>query len=265
MGRDLLSIIIPARNEEKRIEKTLGEYEKFFLNIRKKGRIKDFEILIVLNACEDNTVDIAKKYEQMYKEIRCLNFEQAGKGFAIKEGFKDALKRGFDLIGFVDADMSTLPDAFYDLVKNIGKFDGIIASRWMKGSIIKTKQTFLRKITSNGFNFLVRSFFLMPYSDTQCGAKLFKREALEKIVPELALTAWAFDVDLLHKLKINKLRVKEIPTVWENKEGSGLNLTKVPIKMFTGIMRLRLLNSPFKFIVRLYNKLPEKIMLHHKL
>lgn len=257
----MICIIIPAHNEEKRIGETLESYGKFFRNLEKEKKIGKFEILVVLNACKDNTLKIVKKYRKKFKEIRYLDFEEAGKGFAIIKGFKEALKSGFELVGFVDADMATPPSAFYDLIKSIRFCDGIIASRGLKQSKVKT--SFMRKLTSKGFNFVVRSFLFLPYSDTQCGAKLFKREALEKIINEIGFTAWAFDIDLLYKLRKKNLKIKEIPTVWKDVKGSKLDLLIVPFQMFSSIVRLRLLYSPFKFIVRVYDKLPERLKIHN--
>ena len=162
-----LSIIIPAYNEEKRIKKTLKEYYSFFVNKKRNHEINDFEIVVVCNACRDQTQKIVEEEMKKSKEIKCLNFVQGGKGFAIIEGFKDALKRKCDLIGFVDADMATSPEAFYDLFLNVKNNDGVIASRWLNGSHIKTPQTFLRRITSRGFNFLIRGILFLPYKDTQ--------------------------------------------------------------------------------------------------
>ena len=258
-----LSIVIPAHNEEKRVGRTLEEYGKFFNEKLKNKELDNYEILVVLNACKDNTLAVVKKFQKKNKKIKYLDFKQAGKGFAIIEGYKDILQRDMDLIGFVDADMATPPESFYMLVRNIKGYDGTIASRWLKGSVIKTKQTILRRITSRGFNFLVRAFFLLPYKDTQCGAKLFKRNVVKTVAADLGITKWAFDVDLLYRIKRKGFKIKEIPTIWEDKKESKLNLTKVPFQMFSSIIRLRLLYSPFKFIVRLYDKMPEKIKLHH--
>lgn len=259
-----LSIIIPAYNEEKRIGNTLREYFGYFKGL-KKQKILDFEILIVINNTKDKTEEIVKTYSKKYKEIRHLNFKEGGKGFAITEGFKDALKRNNELIGFVDADMATIPEAFYDLVKNIGNYDGIIGSRWMKGSVIKTKQNIQRRVLSRGFNFIVRALFFVPYNDTQCGAKLFKRKVIEKIGDEISLTQWAFDVNLLYLCKKRKFKIKELPTIWEDKEDSKLNVTKIPLQMFLGVLRLRLINSffepilrPVKFILRIGHRLINK-------
>ncbi len=255
MNDIILSIIIPAYNEEKRIGFTLEEFGKFFEGRKKEKELKDFEIVVVLNACKDNTINIVKEYKKKFKKIRFIEFERGGKGFAITEGFKDALSRKNNLIGFVDADMATSPKDFYDLVKNINGYDGIIASRAVKGS--KAEFTLKRKITHRGFNFVVRSLLFLPYHDTQCGAKIFHRDVLKGIVNEIGTTKWAYDIDLLYKIKKKGFKIKEHPTVWKDKEGSKINVIKTTIQMFLAVLRLRILNSPFRGIIKLYGKLPE--------
>ena len=247
-----LSIIIPAYNEEKRIGPTLDSYCRFF----DEKKELDYQILTVINATTDNTEQVVREYQKKYKKINYLNFEQGGKGFAVIQGIKESIKRNFDLIGFVDVDMATPPNAFYDLVENIGNYDGIIASRWKRGAIVKNR-TFLRAGMSWGFNFVVRALFLLPYKDTQCGAKLFKKRGLEKIIDNLGSTQWMFDVDLLYQCKKKHLKIKEFPTIWEDKEGSKINVFKSPIQMFSGVVRLRLMYSVFEPVLR-----PVKLILH---
>jgi len=259
-----LGIVIPAHNEEKRIKPTLEAYSRYFDKLRKSKKL-NYEILVIINASKDSTIDIVKKAKKQNSRIVYLDLIKGGKGYAVIEGFKFALARKHDLIGFVDADMATSPDAFYDLVKNIGDAGGIIPNRWVRESIIKTKQTILRRITSRVFNFIVRALFLMPYTDTQCGAKLFSRKAMESTVNEIGNTRFAFDVELLYKVRRNGFEIKEIPTIWEDKTDTSLNLIKTPFEMFTGVLRLRLMNSPFKFAIRAYDALPEKLKFHHKL
>jgi len=255
-----INIIIPAYNEEKRIEKMLERYCKFFGELKKIKEL-DYEVIIVINNTTDNTEETVKEEIKKYPEIKYLNFKQGGKGFAIIEGFKNSLSENNDLIGFVDADMATPPEAFYDLVKNINRYDGIIASRWMKGA--NTKRKFTKRLISAGFNFIVRSLFLFPYKDTQCGAKLFKREVIEELVDELKITQWAFDVNLLYLCKKKKFKIKEYPTFWRDKKGSNItSIPKTSLQMFAGIIRLRLINSflepilrPVKFILRYGDRL----------
>ncbi len=242
-----LALVIPAYNEEKRIGNTLKEYVNFF----KRKYEKNFLIYVVLNGCKDNTLSIVKEYSKKYPQIKYLNVKgKIGKGGAIIQGFKNVDGK---LIGFVDADCSTKPEAFNELIENINNYNGVIASRWSKGAKINKKQKFIRLIASRVFNIMVRLLFFMPYTDTQCGAKLFKGNSLKKIVPKLGLTTWGFDIDLLYLFKRNKMKIKEIPTEWHDSEDSKLKVGKTSLEMFLSIIRLRLVYSPFRFIVKIYD------------
>ncbi len=244
-----LSIIIPAYNEEFRIINTLNSYYNFFYEIYKNN----FEIIVVANNCKDKTTLIVKKFMENKKQVKLLDIvTNVGKGGAIIEGFNIA--KG-ELLGFVDADNSTKPEAFNDLILNIKNNDGIIASRWMKKSKVSPKQSLKRRIASRTFNILIRLLFKIKLSDTQCGAKLFKKEAIKNVIYKLGITRWAFDIDLLYLLKRNNFKIIEIPTVWSDAPGSNLNVRKASFEMFLAIIRLRFIYSPFKFIVKLYDKI----------
>ena len=249
-----VSIIIPAYNEEKRIGKTLEEYSRFFKELFNK-KILDYEFLIVINNTTDRTEEVVKLAQKKDSKILCRNVKPKGKGLAIIEGFKDALARKNDLIGFVDADMSTKPDAFYDLIKNIGNYGGIIASRYVPGAVVRPKQTIQRIIVSRIFNAAIRSILLIPYRDTQCGAKLFKRKAIQTVLSKIRMSKWAFDVDLLYAIRKEGYKIKECPTAWGDKEDSKLNFIKVGPMMGLAIIRLRLLNSPFHDLIKFYDKI----------
>lgn len=240
-----VSIIIPAYNEERRIGNTLGSYGRFFQKLGRKKLI-DTEILVVINNTKDRTEEIVRRYQKKYKMISYLNLKPGGKGLAIIEGFKDALKRKNNFIGFVDADMATSPEAFYALVKNIGNNYGIIASRYVPGAEVNPKQRFSRIFVSRVFNILIKFLFLLNYKDTQCGAKLFRRMAIEKIINSLGMTQWAIDIDLLYNLKKKNLSIIEFPTIWSDKTASTLNVKKASIQMFFAIIQLRILNSPLR-------------------
>lgn len=240
-----ISIIIPAYNEEKRIGKTLEAYSRYFNELENNKKIS-YEILVVINGTTDNTEKVVKEYCKANKKIKYLNFERGGKGFAITEGFKESLKKDFELIGFVDADMATPPEEYWRLVENIGKYDGIIASRYTHNAKVFPKQSVTRIFASRSFNFLVRVLFLMPYKDTQCGAKIFRKKCIEQVLPQMGMTQWAYDIDLLYRLRKNKVRIREFPSVWRDIEGSKLNIKKSSIQMFLAIIQLRILHSPIK-------------------
>jgi len=244
-----LSIIIPAYNEEKRIGGTLENYGHFFNKLKQQKKL-DYEIIIVINNTRDRTEEIVKKYQKTNKNLRYLNLIRGGKGYALTEGFKDALKRNNDLIGFTDADMSTSPEEFARLAEKMRDYDGIIASRYAKGANVSPKPTFQRVIASRIYNYFIRALFLFPYRDTQCGAKIFKRGVLEKTVHNLSMSKWAYDVDILYNARKYGFKIKEEPTVWSDKEYSKINFMRAGPWMAMALIRLRVINSPFKPILR---------------
>jgi len=251
-----ISLVIPAYNEEERIEGTLVAYDDFLRQKKKKDRIV-YEILVILNGCRDNTLDVVKKVSAKRKSIKYWNYpDPIGKGGALIEGFK---KASYELVGFTDADMSNSPESFYDLVENIDDYDAIIASRWVKGAVIKQKQTLSRRVASRTFNLVVKTMFpCIKERDTQCGCKLFKKKALLSVVDHLSVTQWAFDVNLMFLLHKNGYRVREWPTVWDDSGGSHINLKKTSREMFLSVARMRLVYSPLKFVVKVYDKVKGK-------
>lgn len=258
-----LSIVMPAYNEEKRIGTTLKEYSREFEIFRKK-KLLDYTILVVINGTTDRTEEIVKKFRKKNKRVNYLNLKQGGKGYAIIQGFKHELKSDAELIGFVDADMSTLPKEYFRLASQVKHHEGVIASRYHKKSIISPKPTLERIISSRIYNLFIRTLFLFPYRDTQCGAKIFKKYALKKVIDSFIITRWAFDVDLLFNLRKHGYKIKEVPTIWSDSAYSKINFMRAGPFMALSMMRLRLLNSPFKFIIDFYDKLPAWIKIHNK-
>lgn len=258
-----VSIIVPANNEEKRIPSFLEQYGSYFER-RRLENAYDYEILVVVNNTRDRTVQVVKKYRRTNNRIRLIEFEQGGKGFAVIEGFKDALRRKNDFIGFSDADMATPPAAFAELIEQIGGHQGIIASRWRRDSRV-AKQTLIFRLKSFAFNLVVRSLFGFPYRDTQCGAKLFGREAIAYVHDKMEITKWAFDIELLYKLRKRGFSIIETSTIWESKDDSKIKLVRASVEMFLAVIRLRLSHSPFRFVVRAYDSLPQKLKMHHRI
>ena len=242
-----LSLIIPAYNEEQRLRPALEEYLRFFLP--RYGN--EIEILVVVNGSSDRTEEVARETAGGDPRVQVLvEPQRVGKGGAVRIGF--AAARG-DLIGFVDADGSTPPTAFQDLVEHIGEAGAIIASRWHRDSKI-TPQPLSRRIASRLFNGWVRLLFKLPITDTQCGAKVFTAQAIHEVLPNLGMTQWAFDVDLLFHLRRAGYPIKEIATVWNDKAGSRLHVFTAATEMFAALIRLRLLYSRFHWLVPVINK-----------
>ena len=245
-----LSIVIPACNEEQRIGSMLDAYLPFFAE--RYG--DDVEFITVINGSTDATEDVVSGYKSEHSQLRSIiEPGRIGKGGALIGGFEAA--EG-DLIGFVDADGSTPPEAFQDLVEKAEteKLDGAIASRWIKGSDVSPKQPFIRQVTSRIFNICIKMLFGLRFTDTQCGAKVFRRGPLMAVLPHLGITRWAFDVDLLFQFRRCKAQVTEYPTTWRDVEGSKLAVTEASVEMLLALVRLRLMYSPFGWIVRFYDR-----------
>lgn len=236
-----LSIVIPAHNEENRIGNTLWHYSEFYREVKRNNEITT-ELLVVLNGCTDNTLAVVKEMQQKCKDVAIyiVDIAQSGKGIALTEGFKNALTRDNDLIGFVDADMATSPKSFYELVEQRGNADGIIASRYMSGAQVTPPRPFIKRYGSKLiYEPLVWLLFGMHYYDYQCGAKLFTRAVIEKIVHDLTVQQWAFDVELLYLCKKYGFTIKEIPTIWHDQKNSKLKMIPAGFRMLYALLVVR--------------------------
>ena len=235
-----LLILIPAYNEEARIEPVLRDYAQFF----GKNYSGKTQILVVLNGCTDNTLGVVRRVAADYFSVGALEFKAPiGKGGALIEGLK--LAPLADFIGYVDADGATPPHAFLDLVKKMSEADCVVGSRWLPDSVIHQAQTGNRKFASRVFHFVVQLLFQLNIHDTQCGAKVMKREVIEKVHPFLRIADMAFDINLLVAIKRAGFKIAEVPTQWTDKAGSKVVLFRSSLTMFLSVVRVRLIYSPF--------------------
>ncbi|HXR05197.1 MAG TPA: glycosyltransferase [Verrucomicrobiae bacterium] len=235
-----LLILIPAYNEERRIEPVLRDYAEFF----GRNYSGEFQIVVVLNGCTDNTLGVVRRVEAEFSAVHALEFREAiGKGGALIEGLKLAVHA--DLIGYADADGATPPRAFLDLVRRVGEADCVIGSRWMPGAVIHQSQASHRQFASRAFHKIVQLLFWMNIHDTQCGAKVMKRAVVERIHPYLRIADMAFDINLLVAIKRAGFRILEVPTEWTDQAGSKVVLFHSSLTMFLSTLRVRLIYSPF--------------------
>jgi glycosyltransferase involved in cell wall biosynthesis len=236
-----LLLLIPAYNEEDRIGPVLRDYASYF----REHYTGKFELVVVLNGCVDNTLEVVKEAAQDHPCIRYLEFnEPIGKGGALIEGLK--LAPMADLIGYVDADGATAPAAFHTLVQRMDdSVDCVIGSRWVPGAVIHQTQSNKRQLASRVFHLIVQCLFWMNIRDTQCGAKVIRRQAVEKVHDSLRIADMAFDINLLYSLKRAGYRILEVPTEWTDQMGSKVVLGKTSLTMLLSAIRIRLIYSPF--------------------
>jgi glycosyltransferase involved in cell wall biosynthesis len=239
MAEPSLLLLIPAYNEERRIEPVLRDYGRYFQD-HYQGK---FQLVVVLNGCKDDTIGVVRRVAADYPAISALEFPEAiGKGGALIEGLK--LAPLADLIGYVDADGATPPHAFHELVKHIAGVDCVIGSRWLPGAVLHVEQSGRRRFASRGFHRIVQALFGMNLRDTQCGAKVMRREAVDKVHSSLRIADMAFDINLLYSLKRAGYRIREVPTEWTDKIGSKVTLFGTSLVMFLSALRIRLIYWP---------------------
>ncbi|MBU0761929.1 MAG: glycosyltransferase [Candidatus Altiarchaeota archaeon] len=225
-----LSIVIPSYNERNRIFKTLDAYTSFFDT--KKIRYE----IIVADISTDGSKELIRKYQKKHKNVVVLDIKQRGKGLAVFEGFK--ISKG-KLLSFTDADNATPPPEFFKLYGELEGFDAAIGSRGMRRSkVVNYHQSFFRRLGSFVLGVVFVYFiFGLHIHDTQCGAKIFRREKILKVLPKMRITNSIFDIELLWRFsKIGK--INEVPIKWVDDNFSHFRWSET-ISEFFWLLRVR--------------------------
>jgi glycosyltransferase involved in cell wall biosynthesis len=233
--RDGLSIVIPAWNEEGRLDVTLRTYLPSL-----HARQVDFEVIVVVDGVQDRTAEVALKYAS--QGVRVLTYpKRLGKGGAILEGMREAR---YDHVGYLDADGPISPGEMYRLVRHLDEVDCVVASRWVRGATGRGEEPLFNRFAGRVWNFLTRSLLLLPYRDTQCGAKFFRRSVVPSLLRTVTLTNRAFDIDILYHLRKRGSRIREVPVQWMHDPETRLPIGRAIPTMFISLMGVRLMNSP---------------------
>jgi dolichol-phosphate mannosyltransferase len=223
-----LDIVMPAHNEEDRIDRTLHAY-------RAACPDDGVRFLIALDSCTDRTPAIVAAHARDDDRVLSFDYPKLGKGGVIAETFARA---DAELIAFVDADGATPPRELLRLADAARHVDGAIASRRHPAAMLPARRPLAREITSAGFAGSVRMLMGLPYRDTQCGAKVLRRHVVRDVLPRLAARDLLFDVDLLAATRERGWHVVEVPTVWIDQEGSRVNTVADSRRMGTSLLRL---------------------------
>lgn len=227
-----LSVVIPARNEENRIGKTLEEIIGYL-----KLKPFDSEILVIDDSSEDKTAALAESFKKDFPDTRVLSLKKhRGKGGAVKEGIKESSGK---YILFTDADNSTPIEEFDKFISLMERGDILIGSRYAHGSIILKPQSLTRRFVARCANFLIRLLLLKEIKDSRCGFKLFKREAALELIKNQTIETWSFDTELLCIAKIKKLKIAEIPVVWRHTENGNLKPFLDSLRGFKEILQIK--------------------------
>jgi glycosyltransferase involved in cell wall biosynthesis len=141
-------------------------------------------------------------------------------------------------VGYLDADGSTEISEMMRLFLQLGAYDGAIGSRWVGGATMEVRQGLMRRLESRAFNLIIRLLFGLDYRDTQCGAKVFKKSAIDAVLPQIISRGFEFDVELLWRLKRAGFTVGEFPVRWKNTGGSRVGRSDM-VQMLAGLLNIR--------------------------
>uniref|UniRef100_A0A672YPG6 dolichyl-phosphate beta-glucosyltransferase n=1 Tax=Sphaeramia orbicularis TaxID=375764 RepID=A0A672YPG6_9TELE len=214
-----LSVVIPAYNEELRMPVMLDEAMGYLENRQKQNPSFTYEVIVVDDGSKDKTTEVAMQYTRKYgaDKVRVLTLvKNRGKGGAVR-------------------------------------MDNLAISCGSRAHLEKdsvAQRSMFRTFLMYGFHFLVWFFCVRGIKDTQCGFKLFTREAALKTFSSLHVERWAFDVELLYIAQCFEIPIAEVAVNWTEIEGSklvpfwswlqmGRDLVFIRLRYITGAWKLQ--------------------------
>jgi dolichyl-phosphate beta-glucosyltransferase len=234
----LLSIVIPAYNEEKRIGRSLEAILEFLTSANYSA-----EVVVVNDGSKDNTAAVVAGFVDKFRgcgfDLRLLtNDPNRGKGYSVKRGLTES--RG-EIVLFTDADLSSpiteAPKLLDPIVE--GRADVAFGSRALDRKLIGVRQPMLRDFGGRVFNLILRTITGLRFKDTQCGFKAFRREPALPVFRLQSIERFGFDPEILYIAKKRGLKLLEVPVIWNDSEGSTVNYAHDSIIMVMDLLRIR--------------------------
>jgi glycosyltransferase involved in cell wall biosynthesis len=240
----LLSIIVPAYNEASAIAGNVAAISRAAAEIADK-----YEIIISDDGSADGTYQAALEMARKDSHVKVVETRpNAGKGWALRKGA--AVARG-EFIGFLDADLDLHAEQFAGLYEVMvrEKADAVIGSKRHRESRVQYPR--LRRVMSFAYYGLVRLLFGLGLTDSQTGIKLFRREALLAVLPQLVVKRFAFDIELLLNLHRRKHKIAEAPVTMRFKRplsritlGEGFATIRDTLAVFYRLRVLKFYDRP---------------------
>ena len=232
-NQNSLSIIIPAYNEARRLPATLESVAAYAL-----GAFPAHEIIVVDDGSSDATSQVAQETvrKRDIKNVRILRTSHnVGKGAALRRG---VLASQGEFVLLTDADLSTPISEMDKLLRRIqAGADVAIGSRTAAGSVV-AKRPWYRDILSRAAALIIRLTLNLPFGDTQCGFKLFRREAAVELFRTLSLPRFSYDLEVLSRAQERGMRVAEVGVVWEHRQFSTVR-TRDVVQTLVDVFRMR--------------------------
>jgi glycosyltransferase involved in cell wall biosynthesis len=227
-----LSIIIPSYNEELRLPATLDRIAEYLQTYRGTA-----EVLVVDDGSQDRTAAVAESYRAKIPSLRAIsNGVNRGKGYSVRHGMREA--RGRTAL-FTDADLSAPIEEAGKLIEALENNDVAIGSRAVDRSLITVHESPFREFAGVLFNKIVRIILWLPFVDTQCGFKAFRREKCGVIFEQQRIERFGFDPELLYLARHHGLRTVEIPVRWGHSAATKVSMLRDSVQMFIDVFIIR--------------------------
>ncbi|MDW8258256.1 MAG: glycosyltransferase family 2 protein [Gammaproteobacteria bacterium] len=234
-----LSIVIPAFNEERRLPKTLNQIIGYLAGSRPNARATNTEILVVDDGSSDATAETVARIARLHPQVGLLrNSGNRGKGYSVRHGMLHA--KG-EWILFTDADLSAPIEELEKLFRAAEKQEAAVAigSRALDRKLIGVHQSWARENAGRVFNLCMRAIVGLNLWDTQCGFKLFRRDAARAVFSRQRLDGFGFDVEALYIAHRLGYKIAEVPVRWNHVEGTKVDLFGDSARMFADLFRIR--------------------------
>ena len=231
-GATELSIVIPSFNEEKRLPGTL---ERIAAYVKASGR--NTEVIVVDDGSTDGTVQVAESFRGAIENLRVVsNGRNRGKGYSVRHGSLEA--RG-EIVLFTDADLSAPIEEADKLLAKMGEYDVAIGSRAVNRDLIAVHESKFREFAGIVFNRIVRIILRLPFVDTQCGFKAFRREKCKIIFEQQTIERFGFDPELLYLARHHGLRTVEVAVRWAHSPATKISMWRDSLQMFLDVLVIR--------------------------
>ncbi len=227
-----LTIIVPSYNEELRLPPSL---EKIAAYLSASQRLT--EVIVVNDGSKDRTAEVAASFADRITNLRVVeNGENRGKGYSVRHGMQEA--RG-EFVLFSDADLSAPIEEADKLISALSESDVAIGSRAIDRDLIEVHESPFREFAGIIFNKIVRIVLRLPFVDTQCGFKAFRRERCGIIFAQQRIERFGFDPELLYLARHHGLKTVEIPVRWAHSPATKVNMMRDSIQMFVDVFTIR--------------------------
>lgn len=227
-------VTFPVLNEERRLEhgarKTMAFLDRHGLTA--------WSVAVADNGSSDRTAAVAAALVQEFPRLRYLSVGRRGVGLALKASWGSATA---DVVGYMDVDLATNLDHLLEVQRALEdvRIDVVNGSRLLPGSRV-VNRTWLRTLTSHGFNTILQHLLRVRFSDGMCGFKFIRRQRyLELRQRGLEGDGWFFCTELLVKSEWSRYGMVELPVAWTDDQDSRVRLVHTITAYMKEILRLK--------------------------